>query len=78
MLDFDKMFEDYALRYYEEHADDFETPEEMEAVMPDIYEQWADAPSAALGGIAPRAFFERIADPDELDRKSTRLNSSHP
>lgn len=66
MLDFDKMFEDYALRYYEEHADDFETPEEMEAVMPDIYEQWADAPSAALGGIAPRAFFERIADPDEL------------
>ena len=33
MLDFDKMFEDYALRYYEEHADDFETPEEMEAVI---------------------------------------------
>lgn len=64
MPDFDKMFETYAMQYYEEH--DFATPDEMEAHMPHIYEEWADAPSPTLGGIAPRAFFRKMTDPKEL------------
>lgn len=66
MLDFDKMFEEYAMAYYEGHASEFEDPDEMEARMPEIYEEWADAPSSLLGGLAPRTFFHNMTDPNEL------------
>ena len=65
-LDFDKIFENYILEWYKAHADEFGTPEEMEDKVPDLYEEWADNPCEALGGIAPRQFFERITDPEEL------------
>lgn len=66
VIDFDKMFEEYALEWFKEHGEEYSGPEEMESVMPDIYEQWASSPSHRLGGIAPRAFFDGIEKPEEL------------
>lgn len=66
VIDFDKMFEEYAMEWFKEHEDDYETAEQMESDMPDIYERWASSPSHKLGGIAPRAFFDSIEKPQEL------------
>ena len=66
VIDFDRMFEDYAMEWFKEHGGEYESDEEMEEAMPDVYEQWASSPSRKLGGIAPRAFFDSIEDPDRL------------
>lgn len=66
MIDFDKMFEEYALEYYNRHGDDFAEPEDMEDKLPEIYEEWANTENPALGGLAPRRFFENITDPEKL------------
>ena len=65
-MDFDKLFEEYAMAWFEGHKDEFETPEDMEAGLPALYEAWADAPAAALGGVSPRGYFAAITDPDAL------------
>ena len=54
VIDFDRMFEDYAMEWFKEHGGEYESDEEMEEAMPDVYEQWASSPSRKLGGIAPR------------------------
>jgi len=64
--DFDKIFENYILEWYQTHQDEFESPEDMEDRVPDLYEEWADSSCEALGGIAPRQFFANISDPEEL------------
>lgn len=66
MIDFDKLFENYVIEWYKEHSGEFEDVDEVEAQMPKIYSQWADAPLTALGGIAPRAFFDNITSAGEL------------
>ncbi len=66
VIDFDKMFEDYAAEWFKEREGEFESEQDVEAVMPDVYEAWASSPSRKLGGIAPRAFFDAIEKPDEL------------
>ena len=66
IIDFDKMFEEYAMAWFKEHEGEYEDENEMEAVMPDVYETWASSPSHKLGGIAPRAFFDGIEKPEEL------------
>ena len=65
-MDFDKLFEEYAMAWFEGHKDEFENPEDMEAGLPALYEAWADAPNAALGGVSPRGYFAAITDPDAL------------
>lgn len=66
IIDFDKMFEEYAMAWFKEHEGEYEDESDMEAVMPDVYEAWASSPSHKLGGIAPRAFFDGIEKPEEL------------
>lgn len=66
IIDFDKMFEEYAMAWFKEHEGEYEDENEIEAVMPDVYEAWASSPSHKLGGIAPRAFFDGIEKPEEL------------
>lgn len=65
-MNFDKLFEEYARQWLETHKDAYESPEDMEAALPDLYDEWADAPNAELGGISPRAYFARITDAGEL------------
>lgn len=66
IIDFDAMFEEYAMEWFKEHEGEYTSEDEIEAVMPDVYEAWARSPSHKLGGIAPRAFFDSIEKPDEL------------
>jgi len=65
-LDFDKIFENYLRDWCKENADEYGSTEEMEDGGANLYDRWADSPCEALGGIAPRQFFERITDPGEL------------
>ncbi|MDR2202147.1 MAG: hypothetical protein LBP26_05230 [Clostridiales bacterium] len=66
MIDFDKLFEDYLVSWYAEHESAFNSVDEMEELVPQIYEEWAASPCPQIGGIAPRAFFDNIASPAEL------------
>lgn len=65
-MDFDKLFEDYLARWCKAHEDEFDSVEDMEDMIPEIYEEWADSPSDQIGGVAPREFFENITSADEL------------
>ncbi len=65
-MDFDLIFENYLVEWYKNHESEFENVEDMEEMLPEIYNEWADSPSEQMGGIAPRAFFANITAPDEL------------
>ena len=65
-MDFDKLFEGYARQWLETHKDAYESPEEMEAQIPALYDEWAGAPCVALNGLSPRAEFARFTDAAEL------------
>lgn len=65
-MDFDKLFETYLMRWYDEHKDDYETPDDLESEMPVLYDRWADAPADELNGVSPRAYFAAIDDPARL------------
>lgn len=66
VIDFDKMFEEYAMEWFKENGGEYSSDEQVEEIMPEVYEQWASSPSHKLGGIAPRAFFDGIESADEL------------
>ncbi len=65
-MDFDLIFENYLVEWYKAHETEFENVEDMEEMLPEIYNEWADSPSEQMGGIAPRAFFANITVPEEL------------
>lgn len=64
MFDFDKSFEEYAIKWYEEHRSEFSHDAELEDMMPQLYEQWARQPLEALSGLTPHTFFDNIDAPD--------------
>ncbi len=66
MLDFDELFEKYAMEYYNAHKDEMDDVSRMEAMMPELYEKWADESLPELGGITPRGFFANVKKADEL------------
>ena len=64
MLDFDKNFEDYVIKWYDAHRDETENADALEDKMPELYEQWAHAPMEELSGLSPYTFFRNIDAPD--------------
>lgn len=64
MFDFDKSFEEFAMKWYAEHRSETADAEELEDMMPELYEKWASAPLAALEGLSPKVFFDNIDAPD--------------
>ncbi|MCL2234251.1 MAG: hypothetical protein FWC11_00845 [Firmicutes bacterium] len=66
MLDFDKLFEAHLVNYFNENEDKFSSVAEFEAEVPNIYLEWSQSPSDALGGLTPHSFFENIEKPEEL------------
>lgn len=64
MFDFDKSFEEFAIKWYDSHRDEFENADELEDKMPELYEKWAVSPLGELSGLSPRAFFGNIDAPD--------------
>ncbi len=66
-IDFDKLFENYADKYYNEHADEYESPDDFARDLDKIYNIWATSPQEVLGGIAPADFFKNIPSDELID-----------
>ncbi|MCH5351604.1 MAG: hypothetical protein J1F39_06530 [Clostridiales bacterium] len=66
-LDFDKLFENYADKYYAEHEDEYDSPDDFARDLDLVYSTWATSPQEALGGIAPAAFFDNIPADELID-----------
>ncbi len=59
-IDFDKLFENYADRYYSEHESEYASPDDYAKDLDGIYHKWATSPQDVLGGISPSEFFNRL------------------
>ncbi|NLW20573.1 MAG: hypothetical protein GXY84_04260 [Clostridiales bacterium] len=65
-IDFDSQFTAYLRAWLEAHQDEFEDIAQLELIMPQLYEQFADTPAPFLDGFTPRQFFERMDSPRQL------------
>ena len=59
-LDFDKLFENFADKYYNAHSSEYESPDDFAHDLDKVYHIWATSPQDAIGGISPSEFFNRI------------------
>ena len=66
-IDFDKLFENYADKYYGEHSDEYDSPDDFAKDLDKIYHKWATSPQSVLGGISPSEFFNRIPTDELID-----------
>lgn len=66
-FDFDKLFENYADKYYHLHESEYGSPDEFAKDLDKIYHVWATSPQEALGGISPSEFFNRIPTEDLVE-----------
>ena len=66
-IDFDKLFENFADKYYVEHQSEFAEPDDFAKDLDEIYHIWATSPQAVLGGISPSEFFNRIPTDELVD-----------
>ncbi len=66
-IDFDKLFENYADKYYNQHESEYESPDDFAKDLDKIYHIWATSPQEVLGGISPSEFFNRIPTNELID-----------
>ncbi|MCH5155109.1 MAG: HEAT repeat domain-containing protein [Clostridiales bacterium] len=66
-IDFDKLFENYADKYYGEHEDEYDSPDDFARDLDRIYQEWATSPQQVIGGISPSEFFNKIPTSDLMD-----------
>ena len=66
-IDFDKLFENYADKYYNEHEDEYDSPDDFARDLDKVYHKWATSAQEALGGISPSEFFNRIPTDELID-----------
>lgn len=67
-FDFDKLFENFADKYYNEHESEYTSPEDYaKRDLDRVYHIWATSPQTALGGISPSEFFNRIPTDELVD-----------
>ncbi len=59
-IDLDKLFENFADKYYNEHEDEYDSPDDFAKDLDKIYHAWATSPAQSLGGISPSEFFNHI------------------
>ena len=62
MFDFDKNFEEYAIKWCDAHRGEY-SEDELEDMMPELYEKWANQPIDELKGLTPVQFFDKIDPP---------------
>ena len=48
LIDYDAEFRTYLEKWYEENKQDFEKPEEVEQLLPELYHKWMHKNCAAL------------------------------
>lgn len=65
-IDFDDHFTVYLREWLEENQDKFEDISQIERMMPELYDQFANTPAPWLEGMTPAGYFEGIMDPDLL------------
>lgn len=61
-IDFDKAFSLFAMQWFKEHSKDYKNYDEMEAALPDVYEQFLDTPADFLAHFKPGEYFEQWDD----------------
>lgn len=66
-IDFDKLFENYADKYYGMHEDEYDSPDDFARDLDKIYHEWATSPQDVIGGISPSEFFNRIPTSELID-----------
>ncbi|MDE6293269.1 MAG: hypothetical protein K2L88_01450 [Clostridiales bacterium] len=66
-IDFDKLFENYADKYYAAHEDEYDSPDDFARDLDKIYHEWATSPQDVIGGISPSEFFNRIPTSELID-----------
>ncbi len=66
-IDFDKLFENYADKYYRMHESEYGSPDEFAVDLDKIYHVWATSPQEVIGGISPSEFFNRIPNEELID-----------
>ena len=66
-IDFDKLFENYADKYYNAHSDEYESPDDFAKDLDKIYHVWATSAQDVLGGLSPSEFFNRIPNDELID-----------
>ncbi len=66
-IDFDKLFENYADRYYVEHESEYDSPDDFARDLDKVYHEWATSPQDVLGGISPSEFFNRVPTAELVD-----------
>ncbi|MBR2989235.1 MAG: hypothetical protein IKC64_05895 [Clostridia bacterium] len=72
-MDFDKLFEEFLTDWLEEHKQEY-TPDEVEYMLPELYDKWLTTPSKALGGISPEGYYANKTDPKELVDEFIAMN----
>ena len=65
-IDFDKEFQRYVSAWMKEHAREYRNYDEMEAAMPEVYDQFLDTPVNWLGGAKPGEYFTQFDNPKQL------------
>lgn len=63
VIDFEKEFEKHLKQWMAKNKEKFPKPEQMEAQVEQVYEQWLVTPAAWLEGATPMTYFERYDDP---------------
>ena len=66
-VDFDKLFENFASRYYTEHEHEYDNADAFEKDLDHVYHLWATTPQTPLGGLSPSEFFNRIPTDELID-----------
>lgn len=66
-IDFDKLFENYADKYYAAHEYEYDSPDDFARDLDKIYHEWATSPQDVIGGISPSEFFNRIPTSELID-----------
>ena len=65
-INFDREFERYIAAWMKDHAKEYRNYDEMEAAMPDVYEQFLDTPVNWLQGMKPGEYFGQFDNARQL------------
>ena len=66
-IDFDKLFENFADKYYKDHEAEYDSPDDFARDLDKVYHEWATSPQDVIGGLSPSAFFNRIPTDELID-----------
>lgn len=66
-FDFDKLFENFADKYYHEHQAEYESPEDFSNDLDRVYHLWATSPQDVIGGLSPSQFINAIPTDELID-----------